>query len=51
MLFFVALVVWFGLSIPASLVIGRMLAGTSGEGPVPSPERRVARRTHGLVRS
>ena len=51
MLFFVALVIWFALSIPATLVIGRMLGGAAGKGPVPSPERRVRSRTHSLVRS
>ena len=51
MLFFVALFIWFALSIPATLVIGRILGGARGGGPVPSPERRVSTRTHGLVRS
>ncbi len=49
--FFVALVIWFALSVPATLVIGRMLRGATGDGPVPSPENRVRTRTHGLVRS
>ena len=51
MLFFVALFIWFALSIPATLVIGRMLEGATGDGRRPSPERRVRARTHGLVRS
>ncbi len=50
MLFFVALLIWFALSIPATLVIGRIL-GARGGSPVPSPERRDSTRTHGLVRS
>ena len=42
MLLTVVLVVWFVLSIPATLVIGRYLgAATSGTG-VPSPEPTVA---------
>lgn len=51
MLFFVALFIWFAVSVPATLVIARMLGGATGDGPVPSPERRVGTRTHGLVRS
>ena len=51
MLFFVALVIWFALSIPATVVIGRMLRGATGDGPVPAPETRVSTRTRGLVRS
>ena len=51
MLFFVALFIWFAVSIPATLVIGRMLRGATGEGPLPSPETPVRTGTHGLVRS
>ncbi len=51
MLFFVALVIWFALSIPATVVIGRMLGGATRGGPVPSPETDVRTRTHALVRS
>lgn len=51
MLFFVALFIWFALSIPATLIVGRMLEGAAGESPAPAPERRVGTRTRGLVRS
>ena len=51
MIFFVALFIWCALSIPATLVIGRMLGGAIDDRSVLSPERRVSARTHGLVRS
>ena len=43
MLFFVVLSIWFALSIPATLVIGRMLGAATDDRRLPSPERRSAR--------
>ena len=40
---FVALLVWFVLSIPASLILGRLLAGAT-DGPVPAPPVPSSRR-------
>jgi hypothetical protein len=39
MLLFVALFVWFGLSVPATLVLGRVLAGARRGLAVPAPVR------------
>lgn len=41
MLFLEALLVWFALSIPASLIVGRFLAAVTSV-PTPSPQRRMA---------
>jgi hypothetical protein len=37
MLFVVALLVWFALSIPATLIFGRIIAAAADKGPVTSP--------------
>ena len=49
MLFVVALLAWFVLSIPATLMVGRMLAASSRGLAVPGPARPLPRRGHALA--
>lgn len=51
MLFVVALFIWFALSIPATLLIARLLGSATADSRVPSPERRAPTHRRGLVRS
>ena len=52
MLAVVALLVWFDLSVPATVTIGRILWAGSHPDRVPFPEPgQVPTYTHGLVRS
>lgn len=54
MLVVVALFVWFALSIPATVIIGRILAAASGDNRVRIPfeePARVPTDKHHLVRS
>jgi hypothetical protein len=48
--FVVALLIWFVLSIPASLLLGRFLAGASERRTAPLPARRIPSSGHGLAR-
>jgi hypothetical protein len=48
--FVVALLIWFALSVPASLVLGRILAGASRNAEMPVPPRRVLTTGHGVPR-
>ncbi len=45
MLFFMALLVWSALSIPAAVILGRIIAA-AGDREVPSPARRAATSGH-----
>ena len=51
MLFFVALFLWFAVSIPVALLIGRMLRLASAESRVPLQRRPVHAHPRGVVRS
>jgi hypothetical protein len=52
MLIVVALFVWFAVSVPATLIIGRILGAGPHGNRVPSPEpARVLAYRHGFVRS
>jgi len=48
MLFVVALLIWFALSVPATLIIGRVIAAAPRPSEVPVPP--VPARTHSLAR-
>jgi hypothetical protein len=43
MLFVVALLIWFALSVPATLIVGRMLAASARGMEAPASERLPAR--------
>ena len=49
--FVVALLIWFALSIPATLVLGRFFAAASTRRSAPIPVRQVRSSVHGFVRS
>ena len=49
MLFLVALLVWFALSVPAALLIGRMLSASGRRLEAPAPERPLPRREHAFA--
>lgn len=49
MLFVVALLVWFALSVPAALLMGRLLAASGRSLEAPAPERPLLRREHVLA--
>ena len=49
--FVVALLIWFALSIPATLVLGRFFAAASGRRSAPIPVRRIPSSAHGFIRS
>jgi hypothetical protein len=49
-LFVVALLIWFALSVPATLLIGRIFAASSRATPSPFPERRMAMSGRSLLR-
>lgn len=48
MLFVVALLVWFALSVPAALLVGHMLAASGRGLEASAPERPLPRRQHAL---
>lgn len=48
MLFVVALLIWFALSIPATLILGRVISAGHGTAEVPAPS--VPARRHSLAR-
>ena len=48
--FVVALLIWFALSIPAALILGRSMAAASGRRAA-VPVRRIHSTAQGLVRS
>jgi hypothetical protein len=50
MLVFLALLIWFALSVPATLVLGRVLAQAGRHAPVPIPPTRVLTSGHSLTR-
>jgi hypothetical protein len=49
MLFLVALLVWFAVSVPAALFVGRMLAASGRSLEASAHERQLPRREHALA--
>jgi hypothetical protein len=49
MLFVVALLIWFVLSVPVTLIMGRMLAASRRSLEASAPERLLPARDHALA--
>jgi hypothetical protein len=48
--FLATLLVWFALSVPATLIIGRIMAGAGRDGAAPVPARGGLTSQDGLTR-